>query len=324
METETLSSNSALTNSERDLKIRLDVRELALQHKDSRRLSREVCRLLFYRYGETPNANRIYSLTRKGSLTTISEEVASFWQSLREQTQVHIPCPGLTADAAERMGSFLTGLIADIEQRLNGELDVHRQAAQDEVRLVRLELQSVREASAALQEAAHRQKIELQERLTSAQDQIAGLQQQLARETATSALLRDETQAWERRAVAAQSQAQETQALFAQEVANLGEALAAAEARASGAEQHALDRIEKEKKAGRLLAEKLHHQEKAFQAQRLQLESLNQVHLKVSEEAAELRGKLKGLQAERDNLVRLQPGSESGVKLRLPASRRKR
>lgn len=317
------SSSAVISNAERDQRIREDVRALAVQHKDSRRLSREVCRLLFYRYGETPNANRIYNLTRKGSLTTISEEVASFWQGIREQTQAHIPCPGLAVDAAERLGSFVTGLIADIELRLNGELDVHRQAAQDEVRSLRLELQSAREASAALQEAAHRQKMEFQKQLTSAQDQMAGLQQQLAREAATSALLRDETLAWERRAVAAQNQAQETQALFAKEVANLREALAGAEARAAGAEQHALKRIDEEKKVGRMLTEKLHLQEKAAQAQRLQLESLNQAHLKAAEEAAELRGKLKALQAEHGYLAN-QPGSAPGVKLRLPSSRRKR
>ncbi len=37
------------------------------------RLYREVCGLLFFRYGVTPTANKLYSLVRKGSMGTPAE-----------------------------------------------------------------------------------------------------------------------------------------------------------------------------------------------------------------------------------------------------------
>lgn len=242
-------------NADRDARIRADVSALAARHKDSRSLTLEVCRLLFYRHGEAPNANRVYNLTRRGSLTTITEQVAAFWQDLREQTRAHIPCDGLGTEAAEKLGGFLTGLIADIEQRLRAELDGQRQAALQEVRAAR-QAQDQAEARArdavasaeaavlAVEAKALQAARDQDATIAALQEQVAAAQRQLAAEAATVAHLRDDLAASAARAEAlrAEQQAerqqhQAAQALVAHELAGLRQALDAAEARAAGAEQ---------------------------------------------------------------------------------------
>lgn len=54
-----------------------------------------VCALLFFRYGVTPTANKLYSLVRKGSMSTPADVLNRFWQDLRERTRVKIDHPDL-------------------------------------------------------------------------------------------------------------------------------------------------------------------------------------------------------------------------------------
>lgn len=319
--------NSAIaaTHAERDAQIRAEVAALAARHKDSRSLTLEVCRLLFYRHGEAPNANRVYNLTRRGSLTTITEQVAAFWQGLREQTRAHIPCEGLGTEAADKLGGFLTGLIADIEQRLRAELDGQRQRSQQEVLEARQLQQRAEVAARAAATAAEAAVMDVEARaLQAARDQdaviaslrqeLADAQRQLATEVATLAHLREELAAGEARASEAQArqqaqlqslqqQHQEAQALFAHELAGLRQALDAAEARAAGAEQRALERIEEERALQRQLAGKLDQAERARAALLQRAEDQGQALLGMTGELALLKGRQSALQEERDRLL---------------------
>lgn len=292
----------ALTAAERDQRLRDDVRRLAGQHKDARSLTLEVCRLLFYRYGEAPNANRVYNLTRKGSLTTITEQVAAFWQGLREQTQVRIPCPGLAEEAAGQLGQFLTGLINDVSQRLDARLEAQREAARAEADQAR---QAAAAAEAAL--AAARQQAALDRRGFEAEREamagrLASLQQELAAERATSAHLRGEVEVWTQRVAEAQGQLREAQAMFTREVGSLRESLANAEARSAAAEQRALEMIEEERGRSRKLAARGAQAEQQAEAQGRKAEALSAQVLALTGDAAMLRGRLAAWEEERARL----------------------
>lgn len=296
---------------DRNLQLRDEVRQLAAQYKDARRLTAEVSRLLFYRYDEAPNANRIYNLTRRGSLTTISEEVDAFWQRLRTQTQASIACPGLVPELAVTMGKFLSGLIASIEQRLRVELAVQQTAAVARVHEAELALQQEQEAGAVAVATARDVLAAAQERLTQRESALAGVQQQLIKENAAVEYLRAEVSAWQTRAASAQEQATETQALFSRELASLREALAAAEARASGAEDNALQRIEAERAGQRRQIDRMAKLEKALEVQQTRSHSLAQQVLQLTEENGVLTGRLQGLQEERKRLADLLKKQES-------------
>lgn len=78
-----------------DQALQADIAALRGRFTETRELYREVCALLFFRYGVTPTANKLYSLVRKGSMSTPSHVLNRFWQDLRDKTRVTIDHPDL-------------------------------------------------------------------------------------------------------------------------------------------------------------------------------------------------------------------------------------
>lgn len=306
-----------LSNAEKDQRIREEVRRLAVQHKDSRSLTLEVSRLLFYRYGEVPNANRVYNLTRKGSLTTITEQVATFWQGLRGQTQLRIPCPGLAEEAADKLGGFLSGLIQDIEARLQGQLEVHREVASNEARAARLAAEQSESRLEAVKTEALRERQAFEADLLAASERLATAQQALAVERAAVVNLHEEVMVWTARNTEAQAQLRAAQDMFTQEVASLRQALANAEARSAAAEQRALEMIEEERGRSRQLAARCTQAEQQAEAQgrkaeaqaakaevqSAKAEALSSQVLALTSEASMLKGRMAAWEEERARLL---------------------
>ena len=52
------------------MSLEADIVEVRARIQETQQVYREVCALLFFRYGETPTANRLYQLVRKGSITS--------------------------------------------------------------------------------------------------------------------------------------------------------------------------------------------------------------------------------------------------------------
>src|SRR5260370_28618512 len=85
-----------------------EIERLKAEFPKTRELYREVCALLFFRYGITPTANRLYSLVRKGSMSTPTDVLNRFWQDLRDRTRVKIDHPDLPE--AMKQGAAQAGL----------------------------------------------------------------------------------------------------------------------------------------------------------------------------------------------------------------------
>lgn len=83
-----------------------EVEALRPNYPDTQDLYREVCTLLFFRYGITPTANKLYQLVRKGSMSAPAEALGKFWETLREKSRIRIEHPDLPdalRDAAAEM-----------------------------------------------------------------------------------------------------------------------------------------------------------------------------------------------------------------------------
>jgi hypothetical protein len=61
------------------------IRTLVSTVVDTRTLVREVATVLFTQAKEVPNSNRVYRLIKRGSLSTISDELGQFWEAVRSQ-----------------------------------------------------------------------------------------------------------------------------------------------------------------------------------------------------------------------------------------------
>ena len=78
-----------------EAKIKAEIEALKVHDLDTQDLYREVCAILFFRYGITPTANKLYQFVRKGSMSAPAEALARFWSDLREKSRVRIEHPDL-------------------------------------------------------------------------------------------------------------------------------------------------------------------------------------------------------------------------------------
>src|SRR5579864_9847356 len=119
-----------------EVRVATEIDRLKAEFPKTRELYREVCALLFFRFGITPTADRLYQLVRRGSMGTPTAVLGEFWAELREKSRVRIEHPDLPADLAAAAGDLVAALwaraIASAEATLDalrGEVEAQRAEA---------------------------------------------------------------------------------------------------------------------------------------------------------------------------------------------------
>jgi hypothetical protein len=161
-----------------DTQIAAEIDQLRARCENTRELYREVCALLFFRYGITPTANRLYQYVRKGSMGTPAEVLANFWRDLRERTRVRIDRPDLPEELREAAGDLVHSLWARAQDQAERSFGSRRAQTDAQVDSIRSELVAAREELDAERRAHAGTRIRLEE---SAARAVA-----LARELATN------------------------------------------------------------------------------------------------------------------------------------------
>jgi DNA repair exonuclease SbcCD ATPase subunit len=237
-----------------------EVESLKGRFSDTKALYREVCALLFFRYGITPTTNKLYQYVRKGTMSTPAEALARFWDELRSKARVEIDHPDLPQD----LKAIAAEAIAGLWRQATG-------AARDELASIRLELQAqaeqARQQMLAAQDEAEKSLAELRtqkDESTQSRAELTSLGQELAAKQA----LVQELQA---QLAGAHTQLVQAQEGLHAELAKTHEATQTADARALAAERRALIEIEQERQA-RAKAEKL---AESLRAQLAQTEQQN-------------------------------------------------
>jgi hypothetical protein len=173
-----------------------DIAELRTRIANTRELYREVCALMFYRYGLTPTAHRLYQLVRRGSMGTPAEVLRGFWQDLRERSRVRLAQPGLPEAFAELGGELVATLWQRASELAAAELESLRDEAReavasasfaaDEARrsgdALRAELEGLRQRVPALEQAlaaASARELESTRELATTQGRFASLTEML-------------------------------------------------------------------------------------------------------------------------------------------------
>jgi hypothetical protein len=130
-----------------DARLAAEIDRLKAAFPKTRELYREVCALLFFRFGQTPTANRLYQLVKRGSMGTPAAVLGEFWAELREKSRVRIEHPDLPADlgaaAGELVATLWTRATASAQAELDGlraEVEDHRAEADRRVAAARDEL----------------------------------------------------------------------------------------------------------------------------------------------------------------------------------------
>ncbi|MCA8095168.1 DNA-binding protein [Burkholderia anthina] len=130
-----------------DSRLIAEIDRLKADFPKTRELYREVCALMFFRFGITPTANRLYQLVRKGSMSTPTAVLGEFWAELREKSRVRIEHPDLPADLQAAAGELVAALwnrssadAAAALDALRAEVEAERATAKAEVATLQAEL----------------------------------------------------------------------------------------------------------------------------------------------------------------------------------------
>jgi hypothetical protein len=110
-------------NSISERKLIEDVEILRTQFPQTKDLYREVCGLMFFRYGIQPTANKLYQLVRKGTMSTPAQAVSNFWAELRDKSRVAIEHPGLPENVRDIAGNAFSVIWNAALEAANQNLD---------------------------------------------------------------------------------------------------------------------------------------------------------------------------------------------------------
>jgi chromosome segregation ATPase len=269
-----------------DQKLQKDVDALRSQFSNTAELYRETCALMFFRYGQTPTANRLYQLVRKGSMSAPAAALSAFWNTLRAQSRVQIDHADLP-DALKTSAANLTmALWKEARQHAEQAFDAERSEAAEalsnalqKLATVQADLESLRETHTAQTEtlqqaraahldavtsadtlrdtlaaatAAHREALNVRDAYLKAQQQAAALREQDLREAAATreGALREEVASVQSALAAAQEE--HRRAISALQ-AESREALAGIQARYDAQHKYNLLELDRERqRAGQL------------------------------------------------------------------------
>lgn len=163
-----------------EAKIIAEIEALKAHDLDTQDLYREVCTILFFRYGITPSANKLYQFVRKGSMSAPAEALARFWSDLREKSRVRIEHPDLPEGLKAAAGELVASLWSQAQTSAQDGLAIFRQEAQEKVTE---SLQAVATADQT-RVAAEAESNQTREALKAANERILNLERDLAGERA--------------------------------------------------------------------------------------------------------------------------------------------
>jgi hypothetical protein len=226
-----------------EARLAAEIDRLKAEYPKTRELYREVCALLFFRFGMTPTANRLYQLVKRGSMSTPTAVLGEFWVELREKSRVRIDHPDLPADLQAAAGELVAALWTKSTTSAQGALDAlrveveaERAAAQDEV--------------TSLQAGLARTETALEQRtaaLLTAQVRIQELEQAQAAGEATRRALETEIARQQDEIGARDRALVQARADFSGELDKLRSGAELAEERLRATEKRALLEIERER-----------------------------------------------------------------------------
>ncbi|CAG9232439.1 KfrA_N domain-containing protein [Paraburkholderia sabiae] len=228
-----------------DARLAAEIGRLKAAFPKTRELYREVCALLFFRFGQTPTANRLYQLVKRGSMGTPAAVLGEFWAELRDKSRVRIEHPDLPADlgaaAGELVATLWTRAIASAQAELDClRAEVESERAESELRV------------AAARDELGRTETALEQRtaaLLAAQVEVRGLEKAQAEGQVARQALEAEISRLKAEAAARDRELEVVREGFSRDLDKLRETAERADERLRATEKRALLEIDRERGA---------------------------------------------------------------------------
>lgn len=225
--------------------IQAEVEAMRERFSDTKALYREVCALLFFRYGITPTASKLYQHVRKGSMSAPAEALAKFWEDLRGKARVEIDHPDLPEALKEAAGQAVSVLWTQATELAREELAVLRVEAHTEAQSAQAGLQEALQRSAVLETQIQTAQTKVNELETRAQALAAELEQERRAHAASTA----RGEALSRQVDELKLEQSKSRQHFSAELEKGRAAIDEAASRATEAERRALRDIDRERTA---------------------------------------------------------------------------
>ncbi|WP_061152834.1 DNA-binding protein, partial [Caballeronia arvi] len=275
-----------------EARLAADIDRLKAEFPKTRELYREVCALLFFRFGVPPTANRLYNLVRRGTMSTPASVLSEFWAELREKSRVRIEHPDLPADLGEAAGE----LIGTLWTRASTSAQAELTALREEVEAQRADAE---QKVVAARDELGRTETALEQRtaaLLAAQVGIRELERQQAEEAATRTALEAQIKRLGEQAAVRERELETVRDTFSRDLEKLRETAHRAEERLRATEKRALLEIDRERsavaKAQKELAEAAKRADKREAEHRHTVDALQEQQGDARHQTGVLQGKL--------------------------------
>ena len=288
-----------------------EVEKLREEFSGTQDLYREVCALLFFRYGIAPTANKLYQLIRKGSMSAPAEALSKFWADLREKSRVRIEHPDLPENLRTAAGELTATLWTAAQAAATDSLSEFKSEAQAAV----AEARAAAEIAQAQSAAANTDLEKSRNEAAQANEEIARLQQELAASRATLEEVRAQLGKAEAE-IANHQQAQESaRRYFTEELDKLKAVTQLDKERFTAAERRFLQETDRERQAAVRLQKEVDQARQEcnrLQERRRDEEAAHQGQIgNLKHQIGVLEGRFLSITAERDQLSKDLHASQS-------------
>lgn len=232
--------NTILTQ---ETQISADVEKLRAQFPKTRELYREVCSLLFFRYGIQPTANKLYQLVRKGTMSTPSEVLNQFWVELREKSRIQIDHPGLPENLKTAAGELLNTLWSTAQESADANFNAMRIEFNEKMVISTSALESANDNFQKVTEV----NIQLSDEMKTVKNLLSETENKLAVDTQISNALKESLKSLQNEKLALEAALRDVQTDFSKEVNKLHESLLLSEQRYRSLEAKALLDVDRER-----------------------------------------------------------------------------
>lgn len=236
-----------------NLQLRADVEELRSRFPRTQDLYREVSGLLFFRYGITPTANRLYQLVRKGSMSAPTEALQQFWATLREKSRIRIEHPDLPEDLRDQTAELLHSIWSKARAEALASFAELKDAAEQALGLAR----AAEEKALAANRETERRLADIRDSLENEREAKRGVEQKLAAEIASRASAVERLEALEKTNVQCQNDLTQARKDFSAELDNLRGTLQVRERHFEAAEARSLAEIQRERQVAEAMRTEL-------------------------------------------------------------------
>lgn len=226
-----------------EARIIADIESIKASNLDTQSLYREVCVILFFRYGITPTANKLYQYVRKGSMSAPAEALNKFWEDMREKSRVRIEHPDLPDSLKTAAGNLVCTLWSQAQTTAQDSLQTFRQDAEAAIE----EARTSADFAEAKQMSVQRELEMVRESFKETLERTLQLERDLSAERATNESLETQLAAAGRQQVTMELALVSARKDFSGELTKLREALLRSEERFEASEKRAMLEIDRER-----------------------------------------------------------------------------